>query len=67
MSQFCLCRISTGRVYIGEPQIKVIYFFSRLRWNGHIPCVHCERETADFESMPTARAQTFSLLILRDK
>ena len=37
-------------------------FFSRLRWNRHIPCVQCERETAYFESMPSAHAQTFSSL-----
>ena len=38
------------------------YFFSRLRWNGHIPCVQCECETAYFESMRSTHAQTFSLL-----
>ena len=37
-------------------------FFSRVRWNRHIPCVQCERETAYFESMPSAHAQTFSSL-----
>ena len=36
--------------------------FSRLRWNGHIPCVQCERESASFESMPSTHGQIFSLL-----
>ena len=36
-----------------------MYLFSRLRCNDHIPCVHCERETAYFESMSSAYAQTF--------
>ena len=40
----------------------IIYYFSRLPWNGHIPCVQCERETDCFKSMTSAHAQTFSLL-----
>ena len=36
--------------------------FSWPRQNGNISYVRCERETADFESMRSAHAQTFSSL-----
>ena len=42
-----------------------IYLFSRLRGNGHIPSVQCEPETAYFESIPSAYAQTFLLLTVK--
>ena len=38
------------------------WFFSRLDWNSRIPCVQREREIAYFEPMPSAHAQTFSLV-----
>ena len=38
-----------------------IYLLARLRGNGQIFCVQCERKTAYFESIPNAYVQTFSL------
>ena len=38
---------------------KKITFFSRLRCNGHIPFMQCERKTAYLKSMLCAHAQTF--------
>ena len=37
----------------------VIYLFSQLCRNGHIPCVEWERDIAYFESMPSAYAADF--------
>ena len=43
-----------------------IYLSSRLRRNGHSPCVQCKRKSAYFKSMPTAHTQTFSLLPVKN-
>ena len=55
MKQLLLKR---GKRVTDSPQA-VIYLFSRLRWNNHIPCVQCKRDTAYFESMRGAYAANF--------
>ena len=57
---------------VSDSSRAVIYLFFRLCRNGHIPWVQCKRDTACFESMPSAYAAdffyyslSFSLLLSR--